>query len=214
MNSFQKYPRTFHLPWSEGQTSDDKTLSDTKHFEGKEVVILEKMDGENASIYRDGYHARSLDGRNHWSRSYIKSLQATIGHDIPEGWRICAENMYAKHSIAYDNLDSYVIAFSVWNEENICLAWDDTVWYLDILGMSYPKVFYRGIWDEKLARELYSQFDRNKVEGYVVRLAGEFTFDDFKTSCAKFVRKEHVVTDSHWFFSSTEQNTLAVKEKS
>ena len=42
-----KYPRTFHLPWSPGATSDDKMLKSIEHFIGKEVVITEKMDGEN-----------------------------------------------------------------------------------------------------------------------------------------------------------------------
>ena len=41
-----KYPRTWHLPWSEGKTKDDRTLSDCKQFEGREVVVTEKMDGE------------------------------------------------------------------------------------------------------------------------------------------------------------------------
>jgi len=36
-----KYPRTFHLPWSEGATSDDKTLDNVDHFEGKRVIITE-----------------------------------------------------------------------------------------------------------------------------------------------------------------------------
>jgi hypothetical protein len=41
-----KYPRTWHLPWSESESSDDVWLTDTKHFEGKEVVVTEKLDGE------------------------------------------------------------------------------------------------------------------------------------------------------------------------
>lgn len=205
---YVKYPRTRHLPWSEGQTKDDRTLSNCDHFIGKEIVVLEKMDGENSNIYRHGYHARSIDGRNHWSRSYIKNFQARIGHEIPEGWRICAENLYAKHSIFYDDLEDYIIGFSIWNEKNICLSWDETVAYFDILGIKYPKIFYRGVWDEKAIRGLYSNFDRNKVEGYVVRLVESFPYVDFGLSVAKFVREEHVNTSHHWFFTSTETNKL------
>lgn len=203
-----KYPRTMHLPWSEGQTEDDRTLANCDHFVGKEVVVLEKMDGENSNIYRNGYHARSVDGRNHWSRSYIKNMQARIGYEIPEGWRICAENLYAKHSIYYDNLESYVLGFGIWNERNICLGWDETVAYFDILDIKYPSVFYRGVWDEKLIKELYSKYNRNKVEGYVVRLADSFSYSQFRWSVAKFVRKEHVNTSHHWFFNSVETNKL------
>lgn len=46
--SYIKYPRTFHLPWSLGATSDDKVLKNVDHFEGTCVVITEKMDGENS----------------------------------------------------------------------------------------------------------------------------------------------------------------------
>ena len=47
-----KYPRTYHLPFSPGFTSDDKVLKDDSYFRGKEIVVTEKMDGENVSIYQ------------------------------------------------------------------------------------------------------------------------------------------------------------------
>jgi hypothetical protein len=46
-----KYPRTFHLPWSPGRGKDDKGHSGTSMFEGKEVVVTVKMDGECTSLY-------------------------------------------------------------------------------------------------------------------------------------------------------------------
>ena len=42
-----KYPRTHHLPWSEGMHDDDRMLSSTKVFENQRVIVTEKMDGEN-----------------------------------------------------------------------------------------------------------------------------------------------------------------------
>lgn len=44
---YYKYPRTYHLPFSETITEDDKRLKDTKQFENMNVVITEKMKGEN-----------------------------------------------------------------------------------------------------------------------------------------------------------------------
>jgi len=41
-----KYPRTFHLPWSDGMHDDDRMMPDVKIFEGKRVIVMEKMDGE------------------------------------------------------------------------------------------------------------------------------------------------------------------------
>lgn len=69
-----KYPRTPHLPWSEGATSDDVFLNNCSHFEGKEVVVTEKLDGECTSMYHDKIHARSIDSRNHPSSHYSQNL--------------------------------------------------------------------------------------------------------------------------------------------
>lgn len=48
-----KYPRTPHLPWSPGATKDDVRCINTEIFTGKRVVITEKMDGENTTLYSD-----------------------------------------------------------------------------------------------------------------------------------------------------------------
>ena len=55
-----KYPRTFHIPGSPGATSDDKILKSLDHFKGKRVIITEKMDGENTSLYRDYFFMLGL----------------------------------------------------------------------------------------------------------------------------------------------------------
>lgn len=208
--SYIKYPRSYHLPWSEGQTKDDRTLKDCDHFVGKEVVITQKMDGENSSLYNNYFHARSIDGRNHWSRSRVKNLQAIIGHDIPEGWRICGENLQAVHSLKYDDLESYFQVFSIWNDFNECLSWDETIIWCQLLNLTVVKEVYRGIWNEEEFRSLCSSFDRIKNEGFVVRLTDSFSYFDFKKSVAKFVRKEHIGTTHNWKFTATEENELKV----
>lgn len=45
--TYYKYPRTYHLPWSPGVSEDDKTISDISIFRDSEVVVSEKLDGEN-----------------------------------------------------------------------------------------------------------------------------------------------------------------------
>lgn len=67
MQTKVKYPRTFHLPYSLTLTDDDKRLESDGHFKlFDEVVVTEKMDGENTTVYQDGrIHARSLDGDSH-----------------------------------------------------------------------------------------------------------------------------------------------------
>lgn len=201
-----KYPRTPHLPWSPGFSDDDLRSQDDDLFVGHEVVVTEKLDGENTSIYRDGCHARSIDGRHHSSRNWVKALQARIGHEIPDGWRLCGENLYARHSIPYDELDSYFYLFSVWDEHNVCLSWDETLEWADLLALPTPRLFWRGIWDSNAVESL--EIDESTCEGYVVRKAGRFRFDDFARSVAKWVRKGHVVTDTHWMHQAVVPNGL------
>jgi hypothetical protein len=204
-----KYPRTYHLLWSQGKTKDDKTIQSCEQFKGKRVVVTEKMDGENCTIAKNYTHARSIDGRDHWSRSWVKNLQSKIGYEIPEGWRFCGENLYAKHSIGYNNLKSYFLLFSIWNDKNICLSWDETAAYAEMLEIPMVPVLYDGIWDETLIKGLWDESRRNETEGYVVRLAEEFPYLSFKKSVAKFVRANHVDSSNHhWMFTATEKNKL------
>ncbi|MBT4140719.1 MAG: RNA ligase family protein [Candidatus Latescibacteria bacterium] len=120
-----KYPRTPHLPWSQGQSRDDQVLSTTQHFEGKEVIVTEKMDGENTTMYHDHIHARSTTSSPHPSRDWVKKLWSQIQFNIPKGLRVCGENVFAKHSIHYRALPSYFLVFAIF-EENVCLSWKET----------------------------------------------------------------------------------------
>jgi hypothetical protein len=199
-----KYPRTKHLPWSEGVSSDDVVTSSLSSLDGRDVVVTEKIDGENTTLYRDHMHARSIDSRNHPSRDWVKGLWSSIAHQIPDGWRICGENAYARHSIAYDALPSYFLGFSVWDERNRCLAWDDTVEFMELLGIEPVPVLWRGTFDSSdpkimaVIRGLWTP-DRSEVmEGYVVRDAASFAYEEFGERVAKFVRPNHVTTDQHW----------------
>ncbi len=194
-----KYPRTHHLPWSEGMHSDDRQLKDVGHFAGRRVIVTEKMDGENTSLYADYFHARSIDSLHHPSRDWAKGFWGRIAHDIPEGWRICAENLYAQHSIAYSDLESYLLGFSIWDERNFCLDWDSTLEYFELLGIRPVKVLFDGEFDEAAIRRLYDpRKDWGRSEGYVVRLADGFAYRDFRRSVAKFVRQGHIQTTKHW----------------
>jgi len=197
--NYIKHPRTQHLPWSESLTSDDKMIQDIIVFDGKEVIATEKMDGENTSMYTDYVHARSIDSNNHPSRNWVKGLWSEIGYNIPINWRLCGENLFAKHSIHYTEengnpLESYFYMFSIWNNNNICLSWDETIKWASLLGLTTVPVLYDGIFDIDAIKNI----DITNKEGYVLRIKDEFHYSDFKTSVAKYVRKNHVQTSKHW----------------
>ncbi|WP_405706699.1 AAA family ATPase [Streptomyces xanthophaeus] len=199
------YPRTPHLPWSPGAASDDVRADGFAGLAGREVVVTEKLDGENTTLYRDGLHARSLDSAHHPSRAWVKGLQGRIGPGIPEGRRVCGENLYARHSLAYGELDSWFYGFSVWDGEH-CLDWDQGVRFLRGLGIPTPPVLWRGTFDERVLRRL--KLDTARQEGYVVRTVAGFTRADFGRCVAKWVRPGHVRTGTHWMFAQVVPNGL------
>lgn len=197
---YVKYPRTFHLPHSPGMHDDDKALKDYSNFEGKRVVITQKMDGENTTGYSDGHiHARSIDSRGGEDRAWVKRfLTENVCYNLPAGWRVCGENLWAEHSIHYDDLKSYFLGFSIWDEHNTCLSWAETLEYFDLLGIIPVPVLYEGVFDEKELLKIERTLKWDRDEGYVVRVADRFRYGEFRKSIAKWVRKGHVQTTKHW----------------
>jgi predicted kinase len=202
-----KHPRTPHLPWSPGVSADDKRLTDTSAFHGREVTVTEKLDGENTTLYRDGLHARSIDGRHHPSRDWVKALHGRIARHIPAGWRLCGEYLFAQHSVRYAALHGYLYVTSMWTQDNRCLSYDETVAWAQALGLPTPPLLQRGVWDEARLRAL--RIDVERQEGYVARTAAGFGYDEFGSCVAKWVRPGHVTTESHWMHAEVVPNGLA-----
>lgn len=203
LNKFSKYvkhPRLYHLPWSDSLTDDDRMLRDLSGFSGKEVVVTEKADGEQTTIYSDYLHARSIDGPSHASRDMVKSFAAQWQYGLSDNQRICGENVYAAHSIAYDASNPaphHFLGFSMWDGMT-CFGWDETMENFEILGITPVKTIWRGTFDEAAIRGLYDPIkDWATIEGYVVRLTDSFTYGEFRHSVAKYVRKNHVQTAKH-----------------
>ena len=211
MSLLVKYPKTMHLPWSPGLQNDDRLITSLEVLMESEVVVTEKMDGENATLYSNHYHARSLDSRHHPSRDWIKSFHGQIKYLLPTNIRICGENLYAEHSIRYEELTSYFQGFSVWdNDPNVCWSWDETLKLFQEIGITPVREIWRGSGIEFYSH--HEQIDdlcsQPGIEGYVVRTVQAFPFNDFSTHVAKFVRKDHVQTDVHWMQKPVVPNKL------
>lgn len=197
-----KYPRTYHLPFSESIQSDDKVVKNFSKLENKEVVALIKYDGENTTLYNDLYsHARSIDSKTNWTRDIVKKIHSVINSDIPEGWRLCCENMYAKHSIYYPEgyLEGYLYLLSIWNDKNECLSYDDFLEFSQLLDLPTPKEIYRGKFDLKEIEKLTKNLNKEIEEGFVIRITDKFHYNDFSNCVTKYVRKGHVQENAeHW----------------
>lgn len=208
---YVKQQRTFHMTSSPGIHDDDKALQNMDSFEGEEVVLSVKMDGENAAMYPRYIHARSIDGRSHPSRDWVKQFHSTIAYNIPEGFRIYGENVYAKHSIAYNDLETYFYGFHIWDRLT-CLSWDETLEYFELIGITPVRVLYRGIYDEKAIAAAIATLDLSKDEGAVLRKVRAFSYAEYRYSVCKWVRSGHVQTNKHWMYGQrVEPNLLKSK---
>lgn len=228
----EKYPRTFHLPWSPGATKDDRKLVSVEHFLNVPVVITEKMDGSNLCMTNKAVFARSHNGPpTHESFNVAKSLHAQVCHSIPDGVSVFGEYVFAVHSIRYSELPGYFLVFGA-REDATGKWWDwDTTEEL-AAELGFPTVpvlakssqfvaedgntYWQGMYETEGQLREYSnleylfanggKWENNISEGYVVRLFGEFT--DFQMSVAKYVRANHVQTDQHWTKKEIEKNKL------
>lgn len=208
MNKY-KYPRTYHFSFSEGATSDDKILKDDNMFEGKKIVVTTKMDGENTTIYPDGsFHARSLDSKHREYHSFLLKEIPNFSYQIPKGYRICGEYLYAKHSIYYEDLEDYFLVFSIWDEKNNCLSWEDTKIIAKELGLKTVPELFVGNFNIDKIKEIAKKTIEEGQEGIVVRTFDSYPYEEFDKNIAKVVRKGHVQTDTHWSYSQIIPNKL------
>ncbi|KIC12245.1 hypothetical protein RA19_03090 [Leisingera sp. ANG-M1] len=205
----KKYGRTFHLPGSPGATSDDKIMRDISALMAEpEVVITEKMDGENTTIHAGGCHPRSPDARYHPSRDWMKAFAAGISPALTAGERIVCEYLYARHSIAYAALPSYFLGFA-WILDGVIQPWDRTIERFGELGITSVPVLYYGKASRQVIDQAIAGLDLEAQEGFVARAAGGFAEAEMSRLLAKYVRADHVQTDIHWMNAETVKNGLA-----
>lgn len=198
-----KYPKTPHLPTSPGYNADDFTITDDDlaRLRTKSLVVTEKMDGENTTFYSNYMHARSLDSMSHSSQNYVKSIHARVAADIPPGWRVVGENMYATHSIKYDDLDDYFLVFAIFDEFGVLLPWVEIQDWAKLLGLGIVPVIDRGPFNT--FRNAHANWEDyvaklgRASEGYVLRDEDPIASKNFRHSVAKWVRPGHVQTIQH-----------------
>ncbi|ORX47637.1 hypothetical protein BCR36DRAFT_94182 [Piromyces finnis] len=213
-----KYPRTYHLPFSPGSTNDDKKIKGNwlKDYVGKDIVITEKLDGENIHMDQHDCYARS-DGvatRSPWTKNIWSSsngLYWKIKYLIEPNEIIYGENLYGEHAICYDKLTTYFHIFGmvgISKEEPhvpIFYSWDDLKKKAEKLNIPTVPVIYEGkieseahlkkIIDETMS--LPSAYGSTK-EGIVMRIRDSFKVEDFSKCVCKWVRPNHVQTETHW----------------
>ena len=201
-----KYNRTYHLPWSPGSTNDDRISNNVESLIGIEIVITEKLDGENTGMKDEGVYARSHAAftTSAWSREVRQLHKMKVEGQLGEDVFLFGENMEGIHSIEYTNLDSYFYIFGV-RDNGVWIPWYQVEEYSYLLDIPTVPVLFKGVVNTQ--KELKDIVDGlitkpselgGQREGIVIRNAGTFNNEDFKDNVMKWVRAGHVNTDIHW----------------
>lgn len=199
----EKYPRTYHFPFSEGAQNDDKVQSDWLGLLDQEIVITEKLDGENTCLKAGGVYARSHGAvnRNPWARN-MWPIWERVGNSLGD-LHVFGENLYAIHSIEYERLEQHFFVFAI-REGDTWLAWDTVVEYAALLDLPLVPELARGQFTPASLQAIITkkQIEGSAFgglsEGVVCRNAGAFPDAEFPNQVLKFVRHNHVQTDEHW----------------
>jgi ATP-dependent RNA circularization protein (DNA/RNA ligase family) len=173
---------------------------------GQEIVITEKLDGENCGMTDGGVYARSHAAytTSPWSREVRNLHKFDIEDELGDGVYLFGENMEGIHSIEYTNLTSYFYIFGI-RDNNIWVPWKTVEEWAYIFDIPTVPVLFKGIVNsEKELKGLVERLSKEpselggQREGVVARVADMFHNDDFSTHVMKWVRKGHVTTDEHW----------------
>ena len=212
MNTFYKFPTTPHLCFlSDRHTRDDKLLSEKEvsDFLSNEIIIEEKIDGANLGIHFSSNGTLYAQNRGHfliepfegqwrplknWIDVHIDDL-----FDVLEDKRILfGEWCYAKHSIFYDKLPDWFVAFDIFDiEEKRYFSVKRRNQLLE--GKSFATVPFigEGKFELKELKELHfkSVFGKGECEGIYLRLDD----GDWLRMRAKIVHSSFTQTiGEHW----------------
>ncbi|MEI6412404.1 MAG: RNA ligase family protein [Bacteroidota bacterium] len=198
-----KYPRTYHFPFSPGATNDDKIQHDWEGILAHELVLTEKLDGENTCLKAKGVFARSHGAptRNPWAQN-MWPVWERIKRDLDD-LEIFGENLYGVHSIEYQRLPDYFFVFAA-RKEDRWLSWAELQDVTFLLDLRLVPTIGSGRFNAKdLQQRILSSMAEPSIlgaerEGFVVRVASEFNDELFSNNVLKYVRANHVQTDEHW----------------
>jgi hypothetical protein len=199
----RKYSRTYHFPFSPGATNDDRIQTNWQQLLDNEIVMTEKLDGENTCVKDLGVFARSHAAPtiNPWAKN-MQAIWERLKNDLGD-LEIFGENLYGIHSIEYEHLTDYFFVFAIRQGEE-WLSWreiEEYCFFFDLKTVPVVKIdFFK-------ANEIFPTIKQElskgsafggECEGFVFRNKNRFPVDDFSTNVLKYVRKNHVKTDEHW----------------
>jgi hypothetical protein len=126
-----KYPRTLHIEGSNLQKGDEdlKQIS-FEILKGKELVVEEKVDGSNTAISFDlsgnillqsrGHFLEGKGDKKHFDpfKRFAHSIKERLWPILGSRFILYGEWLFAKHTIYYNNLNSFFQEFDIYDREN------------------------------------------------------------------------------------------------
>ncbi len=207
-----KYPRIPHV-YAEfsGLSKDDLRYSRKESesiLENKYVILTEKLDGSNVGIeFSPGLsinfrgnpvYGEEFDILKAWCSSRIDKLRSVLNNR----YILFGEWLYYIHTLKYNRLPHYLIAFDVFDKnQRRFISYDTVVKIAKEVGLPHAPILYNGLYkgfnflksflDEK------SKFGDEKIEGIVGRIEENgLTVFMFKFVNPDF--RERVDQSKHW----------------
>lgn len=225
MSDFIKFPRTPHLfTCSDVSIRSEKVLTEEERnsFLSGPIIVEEKVDGANLGIWFDTEGNLRLQNRGglldppyggqwnpvlSWVNSKIDLLFDAIGHTLI----LFGEWCYAKHSVSYDLLPDWFLAFDVFDRST------GDFWSVDRRNELLEECRVSGI--PELARGTFSvtqlqqllsrsSISHGLAEGLYLRKEASGRLKER----AKLVRPSFIQSiDEHWSRLDVEPNRLAAE---
>jgi hypothetical protein len=211
---FHKFPRTSHIYNLGSATRDDLLLDkqDIELFLSKEITIEEKIDGANLGLRMNDDYLIECQNRskivNSSTQSQFSNLDTWIKNNYTDLFLILenknlilfGEWMQAKHSIFYDNLPGYFIAFDIYDiNEKQFYSRSKFSEILEQTSIPIINVLFKGVIGSKdnLLKLLKteSKYANQNIEGLYLRIDK----DDVLESRSKLVSAEFIQgIEEHW----------------
>lgn len=224
MNDFFRFPHTPHLAWlGEGAPRDDKVLSRREADEllGGEVIVEEKFDGANLGLSarpggglraqnRGQYLEPPYSGQFSRLASWLGGREALLAEGLESTRILFGEWCAALHSVAYDALPDWFLAFDVYDRE-VSGFWSTKRrdHFVGKMGLTAVPSLYVGHTTldnlKTLLADGRSAFGGGPMEGLVVRRES----GDALQARAKLVRADFSqAIGEHWSRRRIEWNVL------
>jgi hypothetical protein len=224
MTDFFRFPRTPHVAWlGEGAPRDDKLLSDAEVAEllSHTLVVEEKVDGANIGFSADETGQLRVQSRGKYLRLdslalQFKALPRWLGEHarqivgaLPTGSILFGEWCYAVHSVVYQRLPDWFLAFDLY-DASAGRFWsvtrrDRLVAEMGLSSVPHLATRKRTLSELEAMLDEPSRLTEGPIEGVYVR----HDEGPYLVARAKLVRPEFVQNiDEHWSRRPLQKNEL------